>query len=473
MKLCVFVLAAVAQYKEVEIDDVLLLQKAGDVKLGARQTLLQQVVRAEQLDDLPSLSKKFSSLLEPMLAPTNSPTEALLQRASFDQEAREMTREFVQLPAESKSKLIEATLTSSDLSRFFLAFPDQYKQTFLAQVKTTHTRGLEQAVADKKVDTDCGEGTSCIRVQVLWVRHGHACHNAMAHQGGRVFDNKKNEGGIRLGILAMPFYRDPYLTNCGKLTSERNGRQLREALDGLNWSPERIFTSPALRTMDTATIMFPNETVYPIPFIGEKGFGLIAGNCNTPRKIEEQKQVLQNKSVDFSYLPTSRVELKDKRVRFHRYTAKRSKIASSNTAFRAHFGEQVLPKLLEQRGDNSEPLRFVMVGHAVALRVMTRDYFHCRSSKLGNNEALFVDYDYNPKTQRMFEVLDDNSCIPPFEGEVSSGWHETYLCKKDYDNCFDHGGRKSMGVNSKNESKFVEDAEPGQMCCVDQPDGLH
>jgi broad specificity phosphatase PhoE len=301
---------------------------------------------------------------------------------------------------------------------------------------------------------------ACQRLEVLWVRHGHGCHNAIRHQGA--------------GFFAQINYPDPFLTNCGKIMTERNGEKAKEILDALDWSPEHVFSSALLRAIETATIMFPGSTVQPLPFIGEKGFGLLVGNLNTARTPEEQQAILPDASLDYRFLPDEKIELKDKRAYYHKYSADRSRKASSHKAWRAFFAEQVMPELL-QGHDSNLPLRVAIVSHKHFIKDMIQDFFFCSAHKPQNNEAVLLKYDYNPQTKKLFEVLGedespDDACGYPLENQMTSQWHEEYLCLKDYDNCYEHGGREVMKVNeATGESGIINDAEAGQMCCSDQP----
>lgn len=104
-----------------------------------------------------------------------------------------------------------------------------------------------------------------------------------------------------LGIVTQHTYKDPSLTNCAIQHAHVLGKMIREALakQGKNWtSPLMVFSSVLVRAMETALYNFPEEKVYPIPFIAEHD----TFRDNMPLDWLEQQHKLQRPPNAFELL---------------------------------------------------------------------------------------------------------------------------------------------------------------------------
>lgn len=317
------------------------------------------------------------------------------------------------------------------------------------------------------------EAPANMTIEVLYVRHGHGCHNALSYQGEKV-------GFFNLGKPKQASYLDPPLTNCGVQQSSANGEQLREALREKGWEAEYYFTSTLARTVETAAFMFPDERLYPIPFIAEKGVGMIKGGVNSPRDLQLQKELFANRSwdVNWTFLPTEHITLKDPRLKegplsqrsWRHWGADAARRASSHQAFQAYFGERVLPELLAERGPSTS-LRLAIFGHGKWMKSTMHKYFGCRElPKFKNNRAVFVKYAYEVAERRLTPITGENACAQPFEGPTAMYWNQDYLCPKDYRRCFDHGGSAYMADwDGDFDSELIEDEDDDNLqgCCGD------
>jgi len=102
-----------------------------------------------------------------------------------------------------------------------------------------------------------------VTIRVFWIRHGVSCANII-----RQFS--------LTGIVSQHSYADPGLINCAVELAQKLGPKIRGAVEAeatkVGWAgPVTVFSSPLVRAMETALYNFPDEKVYPIPYISEHG----------------------------------------------------------------------------------------------------------------------------------------------------------------------------------------------------------
>lgn len=265
------------------------------------------------------------------------------------------------------------------------------------------------------------ETTDEVQVEVLFVRHGHACHNALKHQGST------------MGGLNHCRYLDPPLTDCGLKHSQENGVELATALTGLNWTPHMVSSSALLRTMETAHAMFPSQTIYPLPFINEKGHGRLLTPCNSPDSIANQTVRLTASAVnvDFKWLQSGSgdlsgsIDLNDTRLDSNRRNWDRddARTAVKYKEFQAYLGQYVVPELLSQNkavveSSGRKSVRIAIVSHSNFLKYIFEKYMGC-PNYFQNNGARFVAYSYNKDAaDGILKIKTDGiTCQSPIERE--------------------------------------------------------
>mmetsp|Transcript_82420 Transcript_82420/g.163521 ORF Transcript_82420/g.163521 Transcript_82420/m.163521 type:complete len:340 (-) Transcript_82420:30-1049(-) len=301
-----------------------------------------------------------------------------------------------------------------------------------------------------------------IRVEVLFVRHGHACHNALHY-------HSKKKAGVKIGKLKHFFYADPPLTNCGLLNSFENGRELRAALG--NWTPQFVGTSSMVRAIETAIAMFPGHEVVPLPFIREDALGA----CNTPTSLEKQKELLSIARINWQHMETD-VQLEDDRVDVFnhkkKYSATDARESIKYREFRAFLGEKIVPSLLPAELVPGQVLKLAIVSHSGFLKARLKKYFKC-DVYFTNNEARLVTYSYDSKSHLLSEHNSDIpsfNCKDPLGGTPGRKWgkEKKYACAQDYSRCMAVDA-KAMG-NAKGSagdpSPWIQAPAEGEECCI-------
>lgn len=321
-----------------------------------------------------------------------------------------------------------------------------------------------------------------VPVEILFVRQGHSCGNALHAQG-----EKKGMTGVVSGKVAdaktlnhAVKFLDAPLTNCGKHQSQLTGKQLRDALKKQNWKWDAVLSSTLLRAMETGTYMFPGETVYPVPFLAEHGFGPSKGPLNRPRNLKEQKFIFKNDPVEFQFVPNATLNFQDPRLhtieakatihkgggfQAHKYSPKAARMSSTYRAFRAFAGENLLPKLLSRR-QGSGPLRLVVLGHGNFFKKTLAKYFDCQTPFI-NNDAMLVKLNYNIEKTKLTETY---GCEKPLKDGPWVNWDRPFLCPKDYQMCYAHGSSKFMGGNDEGKGSEYVNTRPDDNsdgCCID------
>jgi len=300
------------------------------------------------------------------------------------------------------------------------------------------------------------------KVEVLFVRHGHACHNALSYHTEQV-------GPIKTGKFKHLSYADAPLTDCGLVNSQANGHELRAALG--NWTPQFVGTSSMIRAMETAMAMFPGYTVVPLPFIREDAMGA----CNSPKDLELQKAQLPADAIDWQHMETD-IQLRDDRVKAfnHKkeYSAKEAREKVKYREFRAFLGEKIVPGLLPSELGPNRVVRLAIVTHSLLLKAKLKKYFQC-DVKFANNEARLVTYLYHVNSQLLVELTSDSpskNCKDPLGRPPTRKWgkERKYACSQDYRRCVSIDA-KAMGLadgRPGDQSPWIKAPANGEECCL-------
>jgi len=312
-------------------------------------------------------------------------------------------------------------------------------------------------VLGSKTPSDVSIPTRKIQVKVIFIRHGHACHNALGKQGKGKF-----------GISAWSHqsaYKDPPLTNCGVRLSTANGARLRDASGE---TPTFVSTSGLIRAIESGLAMFPDAArVSPLPFISEEGIW----SCNTPSHVSEQQEHFKNTD------PTGAARLD---WRYIEALKKKDRGAADYKKFKVFLADRVLPDLVaEFPGSN---LTLAIVSHSHFLTTTFEKAFGRTGKELRfeNNAAKSVTYTYTfgswPEERTIQSVTlqeDENSYA--VVGDAPVLWppsrKDKYLCQKDYNRCSVVNPKK-MGLTqeeaaAKSSSPFINHQQDGDECCTD------
>merc|ERR1712062_348466 len=99
------------------------------------------------------------------------------------------------------------------------------------------------------------------------------------------------------------------------------------------------------RSLETALAIFPRKKVYQIPFMNDKEF-YGHHDANMPRTQELQRQYFRSQNVDWQFMPSDDLFLKDlrlnKKLNKRHWTPNEARAASTYRGFRAQVGEVVL-----------------------------------------------------------------------------------------------------------------------------------
>jgi len=316
-------------------------------------------------------------------------------------------------------------------------------------------------VLDGKSDGDqdgfakAENGTEHINVNVTFIRHGHACHNALDKQGsGWHWGNKYRQAK----------YRDAPLTNCGMRLSKANGIRLSKASPG---APDFVGTSGLLRAIETGLEMFPGANIHPLPFIAEDG----SDACNTP-----SDNAAQQGRLNATHGPTDA-----KRVKWQYINAAPNPAevgASDYTSFKKLLALKVLPQLVANHPDRE--LTLAIVSHSKFMRTAMKKSFGCekKDAYFDNNAAKSASYNFsfNKKGGEIEAVSFGEvakSCTSiDFSPQV---WTQKDFCQADYDRC-SIADPKSMGLSEKDalghkQSPSISHPDPAKrpeyVCCKD------
>jgi len=319
-----------------------------------------------------------------------------------------------------------------------------------------------EVLGSKKEGSNAPSGvlipTGKIQVKVIFIRHGHACHNALGKQGSsNTLSNKWHES----------LYLDPPLTNCGVRLSEANGASLRNAIGE---TPTFVGTSGLIRAIESGLAMFPDAArVSPLPFISEEGIW----SCNTPSHVSEQQEHFKNTD------PTGAARLD---WRYIKAFKKKDRGAADYKKFKDFLADTVLPDLVADfPGSN---LTLAIVSHSHFLTTTFEKAFGRtgKERRFENNAAKSVTYTYTFRSRRdeskiqsvtlqedknSYAVVGDAPVLWPPPQKDKAG----YLCQKDYNRCSVVNPKK-MGLTqeeaaAKSSSPFINHQQDGDECCTD------
>lgn len=306
-----------------------------------------------------------------------------------------------------------------------------------------------------------------VRVEVLFVRHGHGCHNALKYHTATI------KYVVSIGSMMHCLYPDPPLTDCGIANSRANGLELNDALNfRWNWKPQFVGSSSMIRAIETASSMFPNYEVFPLPFISENG----NMPCNKPKPLTEQQAQLSNISINWKHV-SKNIVLKDYRLKIEeasfstgghktKWSKDDAREAAMYKEFRAFLGERIVPGLL----NGNSTVKVVIVSHSAFMRTRLKKYFNCETYFV-NNAAMLTVYDYNVSSKQVFEHTSSKGrhCTSPLDHPPSKLWgkEKKHACPADYARCFVNPGAmgKKDGV-AGDQSPWIRANKPGQECCV-------
>merc|ERR1712232_1531386 len=271
-------------------------------------------------------------------------------------------------------------------------------------------------------------------VEVVFIRHGLACHNALNYQTAGFATS-----GGRFNHCRYP---DPPLTDCGVAQSTANGVALLDALETkLSWKPQSVYSSSMIRAMETAMAMFPGHTVAPLPFINERGTTFAGfGQCNTPIALSDQENYMKGKPIDWQHVNhtfslteagiakrASDPEVGTFSETQTTWTSEDARKRPWYKGFRAFLGEQVVPGLIATAGKGkkedkdekgkekdterdedkqNDVVRIAIVSHSKFLKTkVAKKYFQCDANNryFVNNDAMLVHYDFDPETRVLTE----------------------------------------------------------------------
>jgi len=136
-----------------------------------------------------------------------------------------------------------------------------------------------------------------ILAEVIFIRHGMSCANAVArHPSDAIVkllaDIGKEFGGSGADAVECA-YRDPPLTNLGMQNSMDAAPHFAALRPGLDF----VGSSAVLRAMQTARLMFPKRTVHVLPNIGE----VDDGNAQSPMYAFCAEQTPQSRAAKTKY----------------------------------------------------------------------------------------------------------------------------------------------------------------------------
>lgn len=323
-------------------------------------------------------------------------------------------------------------------------------------------------------------------VEVLFIRHGHACHNAMNY-------HEENSGKWH-----HCEYPDPPLTDCGVQNSIANGKLLKAQLKALGWKPQFVGSSSMVRTIETANAMFPSHHVHPLPFFKEtaNALGGLVGKakCNMPLNLTSQKQAVKtlsgSKSVEWKFLNIGPFKLHDPRIKWT--IGGRRRTWSINDAretvkysdFRAFLGEQIIPGLYNKAtARKTGAVKLAIVSHSSTLKTKLKKYFKCKAPAgekkfyFVNNAAKMFRYKYDVKKRQLIEREYPQSCqdVSPLASLKKWGKEKKYACPQDYKRCWASRGETPMGqymgdASGKvgDKSLYIKDRtdQSGEKCCT-------
>jgi len=173
-------------------------------------------------------------------------------------------------------------------------------------------------------------------VDIVYVRHGLSCSNAIQEYGGLI-DKAR-----------LLFYGDPPLTqfSVNNIKSIRNKKIKSSTVDIL-------LSSVLLRAIQTGLNLFPTKKLHVVPYIKEA----VIGPTNNVKSIEYQKKMLKRmkKNVDYDYV-----------TKEGEYLSFANK--SSHSMF-INWLSKELPNLIKQyKLEKRKKIKIVVVTHSIYMK---------------------------------------------------------------------------------------------------------
>lgn len=295
-------------------------------------------------------------------------------------------------------------------------------------------------------------------MEIVYVRHGHACHNALKYQATPNYFNLNR-------LVKRVTFPDPPLTDCGQKLSIANGEILRKKLSAM-WGDGTysVGTSYSLRAIESGLAMFPRGKINPLPYITEEGSG------EKPATIEKQKAYLSanNTRSQKAYLSGKK---DSRRVNWMAVIEDQDRGVSDYKKFLSFLNLNIR----RQRAKSTDKLvRWVIVSHSHFIRNSLSKAVEslpkavggaCSKLNLDNNEGVKVAYDANLIAQ---------SC-KPLGGELKTWFtkknktaSKDYLCPKDVATCMEVDPKRFGAKEGDTFSPWIK-GRPSidSACCTD------
>jgi len=276
-------------------------------------------------------------------------------------------------------------------------------------------------------------------VEIVYVRHGHACHNALKYQATPNYFNLDR-------LVKRVTFPDPPLTDCGQKLSIANGEILRKKLSAM-WGDGTysVGTSYSLRAIESGLAMFPGKNIHPLPYILEKGPG------EGPATIEAQQTYLSGKSDSRRVVWTGVTEGQHRGVSDYK-----------------EFLSGLKPSIRKQRAKSTDKqLRLVIVSHSGFIRKSLSKFVGgaCSKLHLDNNEGVKVSHDADLMAKGC-EPL--NGELKTWYTKKSNAASKEYLCPKDYATCMKKAPDRFGAKKGDKISKWIKGPPwNGAACCTD------
>jgi broad specificity phosphatase PhoE len=199
-----------------------------------------------------------------------------------------------------------------------------------------------------------------MKVHIYFIRHAFSCTNMLSRYNGPLKQLRK--------IL----YRDPPLTTHGLETASIMGKNIRfDKVDDYG-GMDLVCSSPMLRAIQTAALVFPERKIHVLPHIKETGLTL----DNAVSSIEYQEKIMHMSGIDTERINYTFVTKFDGRRKKRTMTD----VAKNNTSYEAflQFIGTYIEDLLEQTGKGDEIIkrgvfRMAVVSHS---SYMKKNLFH-------------------------------------------------------------------------------------------------
>jgi len=153
---------------------------------------------AAEVDEIvESFTQDLMKTSTALMQVSHSQKDALLRRASQSAEVSSFIEGYINLPEETKHKVVNSALGSEDLIKVFNTMPDQHRRALLMQLDAEH---MEEALAPKTktVRSEDTVGTKVTRTETKDDRTGELLHSH-THTHRRGHDWKVTDTAYPLG----------------------------------------------------------------------------------------------------------------------------------------------------------------------------------------------------------------------------------------------------------------------------------